>query len=164
MPGYENEDHSHQCNSCGLTKPRSEFYKRNDRPIGIASQCKACSNGRYAKWRVEHKDKRHQDYQAWIKAHPEETKAFWRKANKKRYDELRVFLNDIKNVPCLDCGLKFHPCAMDFDHRDPKTKKEVVSRVGYFRTKKKLLEEISKCDIVCSNCHRLRTFKRNQSE
>ncbi len=24
---------------------------------------------------------------------------------------------------------------------------------------KKLMEEISKCELICSNCHRLRTFK-----
>lgn len=48
---------------------------------------------------------------------------------------------------------------MDFDHR-PGTEK--VRNVAAMRgcSLKRLLEEIKKCDLVCANCHRLRTFQR----
>lgn len=65
----------------------------------------------------------------------------------------------IKSIPCMDCGIQFHPVAMDFDHREGKTLK--LSQAPYLSWEK-VLEEIKKCDIVCSNCHRLRTLHRNQ--
>lgn len=65
----------------------------------------------------------------------------------------------IKSQPCKDCGGLFHPCAMDFDHRDPSQK---VFEIGpaLSRNWEKVQAEIAKCDVVCSNCHRVRTFKR----
>ena len=32
------------------------------------------------------------------------------------------FLRDLRRVPCADCGGKFEPHQMDFDHRDPREK------------------------------------------
>jgi hypothetical protein len=48
---------------------------------------------------------------------------------------------------------------MDFDHRDPSTKVLAVSRLinrGY----QTMMAEVAKCDIVCANCHHLRTDAR----
>jgi hypothetical protein len=42
------------------------------------------------------------------------------------HDEL---LNKLRDVPCSDCGQRFPPCAMDFDHRDPTTKSQGVTRM-----------------------------------
>lgn len=70
-----------------------------------------------------------------------------------------AMLNEIRDVPCVDCGRRFPPCVMQFDHRDPATKKYVVSRM-ITRAHATILEEVAKCDIVCTNCHRDRTYKR----
>ena len=63
----------------------------------------------------------------------------------------------------MDCGLEFPPCAMDFDHRDGREKvigvTRMVGRAGIAR----ILAEAEKCDIVCANCHRARTFRRRTS-
>lgn len=58
---------------------------------------------------------------------------------------------------CSDCGYKEHAVALDFDHRDPETK---IANVSAMRqaSKKTLLAEIEKCDVVCANCHRVRTW------
>lgn len=68
-------------------------------------------------------------------------------------------LAKLKNRPCTDCHGWFEACQMDFDHR-PGTEK--VRNVAAMRgcSLKRLLEEIKKCDLVCANCHRLRTFQR----
>ena len=52
---------------------------------------------------------------------------------------------------------------MDFDHRDPMTKVRNVTRmiVGSID---RMLAEAAKCDIVCANCHRLRTFERRTKQ
>jgi hypothetical protein len=77
---------------------------------------------------------------------------------RKHYHKRRQWLNSIKNVPCGDCGGIFPPECMDFDHRDPSKKKFTIGssiKIGL----KHILDEIDKCDIVCANCHRLRTNK-----
>lgn len=77
----------------------------------------------------------------------------------KRRDATRTFLDQYKDRPCVDCGVRYNPWQMDFDHRDPAKKLYNVSRI--FLTNRKTLEaEIAKCDPVCSNCHRDRTQRR----
>lgn len=86
----------------------------------------------------------------------------YRKKNKKklkgRRQQIRKWLWSLKRKPCMDCNGVFHPCAMDFDHRDPSQKTIGISRTIYH--KKRILEEIKKCDLVCANCHRLRTLRQ----
>lgn len=71
-------------------------------------------------------------------------------------------MNGKKNNPCEDCGGMFHPCAMDFDHVKGEklyAVSELVLRAWSFE---KIQEEIDKCELVCANCHRLRTYLRLQ--
>jgi hypothetical protein len=72
----------------------------------------------------------------------------------------RELSNRLKNRPCADCQGWFEPCQMDWDHRPGEDKQELVSRSILFAPTKTFLEEIAKCDLVCTNCHRLRTQKR----
>ena len=68
--------------------------------------------------------------------------------------------NTLKSAPCKDCGRYFHPFAMDFDHINPDKKDSNVGRLVWGLTPwDKVLAEIEKCDLVCANCHRLRTYK-----
>ncbi len=69
-------------------------------------------------------------------------------------------LDELRSVPCADCGGVFSQCAMDFDHRDPSTKVRAVTRMISNARIERILAEVEKCDIVCANCHRLRTFQR----
>lgn len=71
-------------------------------------------------------------------------------------------LDRLCDVPCADCGRRFPPCVMQFDHRDPSTKKLTISR-SRARGHATLLAEVAKCDIVCTNCHRDRTYKRRMA-
>lgn len=73
---------------------------------------------------------------------------------------------EIKSHPCQDCGLKFSSESMDFDHRDPAQK---LFNVSTFASKKAsesnktaILAEIAKCDVVCANCHKIRTSKHRK--
>jgi len=53
---------------------------------------------------------------------------------------------------------------MEFDHRDGKEKRDAISTMVRSHTGDKVfMEELQKCDLVCANCHRLRTAKRRQS-
>jgi hypothetical protein len=74
--------------------------------------------------------------------------------------KLRKFLNEYKaGKACADCKGHFPTYCMYFDHLDPATKVDKVSRVGSF-SMRRLLEELPKCELVCANCHRIRTFTR----
>lgn len=58
---------------------------------------------------------------------------------------------------CQDCGFTGPPFMFDFDHRNPEEKERLV---GHFRSLEKMRKEAEKCDLVCANCHRLRTHKQ----
>jgi hypothetical protein len=58
---------------------------------------------------------------------------------------------------CQDCQRRFHPEAMEFDHREDKCFSISQARDV---TQATLLEEIAKCDLVCACCHRVRTARR----
>lgn len=76
-------------------------------------------------------------------------------SNKKRRDDLRKIVLRAKwNGMCKECG-ETHPACLDFHHRNREEKKENVGTMaGKNRSKKALLEEIAKCDLLCANCHR----------
>lgn len=75
--------------------------------------------------------------------------------------DVRQKLQEVKNKPCFDCGGKFIPFQMDFDHRPDEKKSEDVSvMVAREFSWKSIQAEIDKCDLVCANCHRLRTYNR----
>ena len=64
------------------------------------------------------------------------------------------FLRDLRRVPCMDCRGTFLPHQMDFDHRDPSAKSfHLTGSRAMLASRTRLLPEIAKCDIVCSNCH-----------
>jgi hypothetical protein len=75
------------------------------------------------------------------------------------------FLRDLRRRPCQDCGGTFAPWVMDFDHRDPKTKSfALAAGHALLKSREVLLAEIAKCDIVCANCHAIRTYTWIKSE
>jgi hypothetical protein len=67
----------------------------------------------------------------------------------------RELVAELKNVPCADCGVKYPPYVMDFDHRGDKLF-EISDAIGREVSLDRFLAEIAKCDVVCSNCHRER--------
>ena len=77
-----------------------------------------------------------------------------------RRREQTALMQELREVPCADCKRRFPFFAMDFDHRDSTQKSfEVTRMLGRLATER-LLEEVAKCDIVCANCHRDRTYRR----
>lgn len=78
-----------------------------------------------------------------------------------RDQERRAWLHTQKLGPCADCGQSFPPVAMDFDHKPGEIKSFQVGD-SMSRSKETLLAEIAKCELVCANCHRVRTNERAQ--
>jgi hypothetical protein len=69
----------------------------------------------------------------------------------------KEIIRQLKDVPCMDCGIKYSTPSMHFDHRDPSIKvKNISAMVG--GSTEDLLKEVDKCDVVCANCHATRTW------
>lgn len=80
---------------------------------------------------------------------------------RRKKDRLRQLVREAKSVPCVDCGQEFPYYVMDFDHVDG-TKVMMVSQLAIRGATRKLTQEMAKCEVVCSNCHRIRTWARLQ--
>ena len=71
---------------------------------------------------------------------------------------LKTWMIELKSKPCLDCRGTFPVCCMDFDHRDYSEKKYNLGSMFAHHYSRELIEkELEKCDLVCANCHRIRT-------
>jgi len=83
---------------------------------------------------------------------------------KKEYDkkrciriskENRKWLNGLKvQKGCVCCGYKEYPEGLDFDHLHDK---EFNIGRGGTLSRKKLEEEIKKCQVLCGTCHHIKT-------
>jgi len=73
----------------------------------------------------------------------------------------KELVNYLKSVPCADCKLKYPPYVMDLDHVRGKKLVPISFMVSKPTSTKLLKLELKKCDVVCANCHRIRTFKRS---
>lgn len=130
-----------KCSRCGQEKPVDSFSKNSSKKDGLNSYCKSCQKVL--------KDKHYRDNKEKYKAR-----------TKKDKGELRRWINDEKSRPCADCGIRYPYWVMDFDHRESETKLDNISSMVSRRSVAAIKEEISKCDVVCANCHRQRTHER----
>ena len=106
------------------------------------------------------KAKRYKANSAWVKRNrvyinkkERERRTIWRK-------EFRILFHELKSKPCLDCQKKFPPVCMDFDHVRGEKIDNIGSMVIACTKETTILNEIEKCELVCANCHRIRTETR----
>jgi hypothetical protein len=63
----------------------------------------------------------------------------------------------LENHPCVDCG-ETNPVVLDFDHVKGQKSFNIGRAIsGSHRSWQKIMDEISKCEIRCANCHRKKT-------
>ena len=85
-----------------------------------------------------------------------------RKLGYRRRQSRKEYLDKLKSKPCADCGKSYPPYVMDFDHvRGSKVEKISNMLSSSF---KDILMEVSKCEVVCANCHRERTYQKNLTQ
>jgi hypothetical protein len=105
--------------------------------------------------------KTREEKQAYQRAHYHANKELWRHKRMRYEARLRDLILAAKDRPCADCGGRWHPLVMEFDHL-PGTEKRM--NLGDCRARKwgreALLEEIAKCEVLCPTCHRIRTLRR----
>ncbi len=121
------------CRICKVFKTEDGFHPSNWKNAIAISKCRDCLAS-YEAARYQNGGKKH--------------------VETKRQKRLAV-VNAIKaERGCMSCG-ESHPATLDFHHRDPMQKTLSVGTFVCRTTQIELiLEEIAKCDVLCSNCHR----------
>lgn len=134
-----------RCPQCGQTKPLADFNKNRSRPDGHQNVCRGCQNTRDL-LDYHHKPGRREAIAA-TRTHPgrEEVAAWYRG------------LKDMQ--PCADCGVRYPYYVMQWDHLGGK---EFTIAQAFNRqwSRARIEAEIAKCELVCANCHCLRTHER----
>jgi hypothetical protein len=132
------------CSKCTAVLPESDFYKKT--ATTLRSDCKSCH-----KSIMKPRSQRHY----------KNNKEYYLNRNEQSRKNLANLIKNHKilNNICTDCKLPHPPWRLDFDHLDSYQKVSEVSALTSF-SKAKILAEISKCEIVCANCHRDRTYRR----
>lgn len=97
-----------------------------------------------------------QKHKIYAKKHYEKNKqTIIKKAAVSRKIQKAWFVNYKKQLSCVTCGYD-HPAALDFHHVERKTtNRKVHNLVKDGHSKNRILEEIDKCVVLCSNCHRV---------
>ncbi len=129
------------CRKCSVEKPLEEFHFKNKKLGKRRKICKPC-------WSVYHK----QHYEANKQRYLEKA------VRRKRALQAEVWAYK-ESHSCKDCDESYAHYVMDFDHvRGEKI--ENVSAMARMGSTQKVWDEIKKCELVCSNCHRERTHQR----
>lgn len=89
-----------------------------------------------------------------VKLNPDGTRA-----EKPWMRERRLFFEGLKDRSCADCGGRFPHFVMDWDHRPGEVKLFNISYAKSSFARERVVAEIAKCDLVCANCHRIRTAR-----
>jgi hypothetical protein len=146
------------CTKCKKELPATEeFFFKGRGKCGFQAWCRTCRNEFRSLYGKANRDKLNAQHKEWLRPHG--GSASYRHG---LYSERLTALDVLKDFPCLDCGERFPPIAMDFDHvRGEKTKS--ISYLVRNSTWEAVLKEIAKCDLVCANCHRVRTSERGES-
>ena len=127
-----------KCQICKLDLPEDDthFASRHDRgKKQYQSNCRECQK----KYRKEHYLNNKEKYIKKAKTY-RETFTEW-------------IVDYKKNLKCEICDEDRY-WVLDFHHKDPKEKDTEISVLIKSCNKKRILDEISKCMIICSNCHR----------
>lgn len=125
---------------CERWKPDTEFH--NSR-TGQFSYCREC--------RREYDRRYYRD-------HGKSGRLARRRA---RRQAARAWMASLKEgVACADCGQVFPAWVMHWDHLPGFEKVGCVSDLLVRRTRTITLAELTKCELVCANCHVLRTISR----
>lgn len=126
------------CTKCGGDKPLDEFsFKRKDKGTKRAD-CKSCNR-------------------LIIQTHYQNNRENYLSSNgKRRAVKRQMFRDYLADKCCQDCG-NLDSRVLEFDHVKGNKFSNVSTMINRNFSWDNILIEIAKCEIVCANCHRIRT-------
>lgn len=135
------------CSICSVSKPESEFFFRNKKIRKLHSQCKDCFVANRRKTWRDHYHK----YGSKYREHAIER-------NRKIKNNLRAHMLDyLRDKSCANCGMN-DARVLEFDHIVPAKKSFSIARaMASTFSWERIMNEITKCQILCANCHKIKT-------
>ena len=160
---------SKKCPRCNKVKSLNDFYRDASRKDGRSYCCKSCKDFSIRKKQGERLERwyRGEDVEGY-----ERQKYVWRERQRiylykhpvdpekrrisrlKHLEKRKQWYEDLKvGLKCEICGEDCPDCLV-FHHRDPKEKEFMISTSqSRLISKKRVLQEIRKCKVLCANCH-----------
>lgn len=129
------------CKRCKRTKPLDQFSLGGKDPDGHQSWCKQCFKDRYQVTKARH---------CLLVAERK------RVVRRQLHDRMRAYL---ESHPCVDCGIR-DLRVLEFDHHSGEKIANVATLMADLKRWEIIEKEIAKCDVVCANCHSIRTVER----
>jgi hypothetical protein len=130
------------CSACDQLLPVDQFHRQR---AGFYPWCKSCRKAYDAAYEKRRRPIRRLQERARIAAAVE-------------------WMRQAKSGPCTDCGQRFHPAAMAFDHLPGTSKRLDIASLAGRGCIRLARAEIEKCELVCANCHAVRTFMRREAK
>ena len=131
-----------RCSKCKKTKDVKHFGKSKRNSTGYQAWCKLCQT------------------ENTMRVYKENPAPFM-KRNKKRVEKCMQYIVDyLQKHPCVDCG-ESNIIVLEFDHLPQYEKTTEVTKLAHWGIKK-VIKEIKKCEVVCANCHKIRTATRGK--
>lgn len=128
----------------GLLKPKNKKEEITEATIKVCSKCKLEKSASDFYFRKERKN---------------ELTGYCKSCNSndvvKRMQSTKFRLVELKGGKCQICSFSEYIGALDFHHVLPDTKDDGVSRLIRGKLNQKVIDEVNKCVLVCSNCHRM---------
>jgi hypothetical protein len=133
------------CTKCGLEKDLESNFSWSIHGIKRHSSCNECRN-------KERLERYHRN--------PGPELDYKGERQRRKREEARAFVFAyLSEKVCADCG-EYDPLVLTFDHVRGKKKDNISQMVNQGYTIEAIQEELSKCDVVCSNCHLWREKNR----
>jgi hypothetical protein len=132
------------CTKCKEELSLDMFPIKNNKTGQLNSMCVDC--------------KREYDREYWEKNKDKKGGVKREHANANRIIKRKYIIDVLKKSSCCDCNNSDWR-VLEFDHRDRETKSfNIADSTSY--SIDRIQEEIDKCDIVCANCHNIRTIEQ----
>lgn len=135
------------CSKCKQDLPLTKFNKKANRKDGLQTFCRECNRVRSRQYYAENRDK-----------HIVNTGVH---RDKYRLQAQEYVMSILSESCCADCRTK-NIIVLEFDHVAEK-ENNISSMVASACSISRIKKEIEKCEIVCRNCHALRTHQRGNT-
>lgn len=135
------------CTTCKITKEDSEYFFRDKKTGRLHSQCKQC-----------YSLKRRTNWELYYNKHGSKYRENAVKRSARLKAKLRLQMLDyLSDKSCVICGYS-DSRALEFDHINPNSKTIGIAKaMSDIWSWNRILEEIDKCQILCANCHKIKT-------